>query len=734
MTLRFAGTLLVSAALLFCVEPMIAKMLLPLLGGAPAVWSTCMVFFQAALLAGYVYAHLSTRWLTVKTQAVVHSALILSPLLVLPVVISGDATASWPPDANPVLRLLWLLTTTVGLPFFVVSTSAPLLQTWFSHVDAEGGKDPYFLYGASNVGSMVALLGYPLLLEPLLGLTEQSQAWRGGYVVLIALVLMCAVTVFRAPARAAVSATTDDAGPAAGPLTVTRRLRWLALAFIPSSLLLGVTTFISTDVAAIPLFWVVPLAVYLATFIFVFAKKRRPPHALMVRILPLLTTLTVGMMLSDLHNPAWLFILVHLSTFFVASMVCHGELANDRPHAAHLTEFYLCMSAGGVLGGIFNGLIGPAILDRLLEYPLALVLACMARRVNDERSTDSEQRGDLIVPAVIGALTVGLNFLVQKAGLVAGLQFGAIFALPLMANFRTLLRPTRFALGIGAILLASSLHTNGQLLHRERNFFGVLRVVAADGYVNVVDGTTVHGRQSTDPARRHDPVGYYDRSGPLGKVFEQFRSGSSGSTNPHVGVIGLGSGEMAAYARPGETWTFYEINPAMVRTAKNPNFFTYLADFPDPNAYSIVLGDARLRLREAPEKGYGILILDAFSSDAIPQHLITREALRLYLTKLDDHGILALHISNNHLDLRPVLSDLAKDAGLVAYVGVNSIITEEEANKGKLASAWFVMARRDEDVPVLTREGSGYVRREGDPARRVWTDDFSNLLGAMRWW
>ena len=731
MTARFAGTLLVSAALLFCVEPMIAKMLLPLLGGAPAVWSTCMVFFQATLLAGYVYAHLSTRYLSVRAQAVVHSALILCPLLVLPLAISRDATAGWPADANPVLHLLWLLTTTVGLPFFVVSTSAPLLQTWFSRVDAEGGKDPYFLYGASNLGSMVALLGYPFLIEPMFGLKEQSRAWQVGYGVLIALVLVCAYTVFKAPARAATSPKSQETAPVTKPIGGSRRLRWLALAFIPSSLLLGVTTFISTDVAAIPLFWVVPLAVYLATFIFVFAKKRRPPHALMVRILPLLTTLTVGLMLSELHDPAWLFILIHLATFFVASMVCHGELASDRPPTEHLTEFYLFMSAGGVLGGIFNGLVGPAILDRLLEYPLAIVLACMVRRVSDEPSTPTQRRADLIVPALIGLLAVGLNFVVEKAGVIAGLQFGAIFAIPLLLNFRTLLRPTRFALGIGAILLASSLHSSGHLLCRERNFFGLVRVAVDSAYVNVVDGTTIHGRQAIDPARRHEPVGYYDRTGPLGKIFDQVHAMGD---NGHIGVIGLGSGEMAAYARLGETWTFYEINPAMVRIARNPAYFTYLSDVPSSVPCAVILGDARLRLREAGDKGYDLLILDAFSSDAIPQHLLTREAMRLYLAKVKDHGFFAAHITNQHLDLVPTLSDLATDAGLVAYVGASSSLSEAELANGKFSSKWFVVARTAEDVPIIAALSSGYARSVGDPARRVWTDDFSNLLAAMRWW
>jgi hypothetical protein len=739
MLLLFAGTLFLSASLLFCVEPMVAKMLMPMLGGAPAVWITCMLFFQAALLAGYAYAHATTAWLGVRRQAMVHGLLLGTPLLVLPIHFAAARTHGLAESSSPVVRLLDLLFVGVGLPFFVVSTTGPLLQKWFSHAGHPHGRDPYFLYGSSNLGSMLALAAYPAVLEPALGLVDQSRLWRWGYVVFVVLVGVCAVAVLRSKGDAPVSATPDvmDEAGREAPVTNSRRLEWVFLAFVPSSLLLGVTTYVTTDIAAIPLFWVLPLALYLSTFIFVFARKEIVPHALMVRLLPLAVTTAVITILMEAQKPGWLLIPAHLLTLFLAAMVCHGELARDRPHTKDLTEFYLWVSVGGVLGGIFNALIAPALFNRIVEYPLAMVLACLCRRVPRENPSKRERVLDLAIPAGIGALMAVLVTVGQSMKLEPGGRTFVIFlGLPLIANYGFLTRPIRFALGIGAAMLAGTLYGGvvGRTIHAERNFFGVVRVTrdASGKFVQIANGNAVHGRQSLDPAERGVPLAYYHPTGPVGQVFEAFNA-FPGASDRRVGVIGLGAGAMAGYAKPGQGWTFYEINPAVVRIATNPAYFTYLTDrFPGGEALTIALGDARLCLHDAPDHFYGLFVIDAFSSDAIPVHLLTREAIALYLAKLEARGILAAHVSNLYLDLKPVFVTLARDAGLVVYSRDDLDVSPETIERtGKTPSQWLALARRDEDLGSLASDARW--KKLDIPGTRLWTDEFSNLLSVYRW-
>ncbi len=731
LTLGFGVTLFASAALLFCVEPMVARMLMPLLGGAPAVWITCMLFFQAALLLGYAYAHASIAWLGVRRQAALHLVVVLLPFAVLPIHVRPDSVAALGHAGAPVLPLLGVLAVTVGLPFFVVGATAPLVQKWFSRVSTVAGADPYFLYGASNLGSLLSLAAYPAVIEPWLGLSLQSRLWAWGYGLLAILVGSAAVVALvRAGPEPARALRADTA--IAPRLTVLRRVRWVAYAAVPSSLLLGVTAYITSDVAPIPLFWVVPLALYLLTFILVFA--RRPPlaHAPMVRALPFGVTATVMMLLVQASTPMPLILVVHVATFFVAAMVCHGELARDRPTPEHLTEFYLWVSVGGVVGGIANGLLAPWVFDHLIEYPLALVLAAACRRVAGE---STRPRDDAGFTAGILVLTLGVVALGNALHLdPAGHYFTLLFAAPLFLTYGQLHHPRRYALCMAATLAGGVFYdaSIGHTLHVERTFYGIVSVTRdlSSTFVQLAHGNTIHGRQRQGELR-HEPTAYYTRGGPLGPLMDELHARTP--SGARVAVVGLGAGAMAAYARPDEAWTYYEINPSVVRIASDPRYFTFLADaFGDSPRLRMVVGDARLRLESAPDAAYDLLVVDAFSSDAIPAHLLTREAFTLYLAKLRPRGLLALHISNRYLDLAPVLSSLAADGGLEGLLRRDREPTDPRAaDVGWTPSDWAVLLRRG-DVPLVLKPRDGWAPFE--PARGPpWTDDFSDIVRAIHW-
>ncbi len=733
----FALSLFVSATLLFWVQPMFAKMVLPLLGGTPAVWNTCMVFYQAALLAGYVYAHVSAKWLGVRWQAVLHVGWLGLALVVLPVGIPGG----WVPPAAgpPVPWLLLLLLVSVGLPFFVLSTTAPMLQQWFAHTRHHAARDPYFLYAASNLGSMVALLGYPSLLEPHLRLIHQSYAWSLGYGLLALLILSCAGILWRSSRAGGQEAAKGKAGePEAAradvpeTLTAGRRLKWVALSFAPSSLLLGVTTYISTDIAAVPLIWVVPLALYLLTFVLVFARRPLLRPELAARWQPVAVLPLAILFLWDLQAEGNLVLPLHLLAFFFLAMVCHGELARSRPSTAHLTEFYLWLSVGGVLGGLFNALVAPLVFTSVVEYPLAIVLACLLRPASVGHSPlkDLSWR-DLAWPLGFGVLLALLVTMVKASAAevtVTGVTvMVSCFAALVCYGFAS--RPLRYGLGVGAIFLVGVLYSSGDypVLHQERSFFGVLQVRAdATGqYHFLYHGTTLHGAQNLDPQHRREPLTYFIPTGPVGQMFNAFIHKPS---HQKVAVIGLGTGSLSSYAWEGQSWTFFEIDPAVERLARDPLYFTFLEDC--PAEVEVVLGDARLTLARAPDEAYDLIIFDAFSSDAVPTHLISREALSLYLTKLADGGMLMFHISNRYLDLKPVLANLAADAGLVCRYQDYQVNETEQATYGS-RSTWVVMARSQEDLGGLAQD-ERWTQPNPDPRVGLWTDEYSNILSVFR--
>jgi len=726
----FALTLLVSASLLFCVQPMIAKMILPLLGGSPSVWNTCMVFFQAMLLGGYAYAHSATVSLGVRRQAVLHLGLLAVPLLVLPFVITADAVRSLSPDANPTGWLLALLLTSVGLPFFVVATTAPLLQMWFAETGHPSGKDPYFLYGASNFGSIVALLGYPVLMEPNLRLAQQSMVWAVGYGALAALTLTCAVVVLRAPRGLPRAVDRPAIVAAPGSPRFRQRLSWVALAFVPSSLLLGVTTYLSADVAAVPLLWVIPLALYLLTFVLAFSKRGTLPLLGMGRAMRLVIVVLV--VVICLGTVQVIFIPLHLLMFFLAAMVCHGELARRRPSVRHLTEFYLAISVGGVLGGVFNALVAPVVFDRVVEYPLAITLACLAL---PGVASGPGPRGlkartlDFALPLALGIIVLAARLRLGDQPALAwspgDIKMKVLYGLGGVACFTFAERPLRFALGIAALLATGMLMSHGQVLLRERSFFGTIRVIRAEPgpYHQLIHGNTLHGQQSLDPARGREPLTYYHRTGPIGQVFDVY---DTRADRLNVAIVGLGTGSLAAYARPGQRWTFYEIDPSVARIANNPAYFTFLRDC-RASAWEVVLGDARLRLRAAPEHDYGLIVLDAFSSDAVPVHLLTREAIDLYRSKLAPDGIIAFNISNRYLDLTSVVGALARAQGLVCRVRQDLQLSPDDQRIGKSSSIWAIMANHEAALGPLAEHPAWVVPR-ASRREAAWMDDFSSIL------
>jgi hypothetical protein len=697
--LLFASTLFLSASLLFSVQPLIGKLLLPKFGGAPAVWNTCMVFFQATLLAGYGYSHLLTRRLNLRRQALSQGALLLLPLLVLPILVPPKWAP--PPDSDPILPLLGLLLVSVGLPFFAVSTMSPLLQRWFASSGYHAAGDPYFLNSAGNTGSMLALLSYPILIEPNFALRPQAWLWTAGYLVLVVLTVACAAVLWREGHREAAHAPLTRRGgsvpaPARNPAVpggVWTRVLWIMLAFVPSSLMLGVTTYLTTDIAPVPFMWIIPLTLYLLSFILVFANMPSWIHRVAVWLLPV-TVIYLATIMRDISVEMSRMIVAHLLTFFLAAMVCHGELARLRPPAEHLTEFYWWMSVGGVLGGLFNALAAPFVFTSVLEYPLVLVFALV---------------------------------------LLPGL-----FPNPSTPWRRRLNRAAPWVLaGLAAILFIrnESLHeASARVVFRERNFYGILNVGTGQDNrtYTLAHGNVRHGVQfrGEDPRVRRIPLLYYFPTSPIGQVFRAFRDGAAKRA---VAVIGLGAGSLASYADRGQEFTFYEIDPAVVRVAQQSVYFTFLSDAAARGAtLNIVLGDARAQLDRAPENSYDLIVLDAFSGDAIPVHLLTREAIELYMRKLKPHGLLALHITNDYLDLAPVVGSLAQALTLAGRIQNDAEISDDELRQGKQPSTWAILARQPYDLGPLAGD-SRWKPLSARPTPSTWTDDYSNVFSAFRW-
>lgn len=724
----FAGATLASALLMFTAEPLLAKMLLPAVGGAPAVWSTSLVFFQAVLLAGYAFAHASSR-LGPRAHALVHAGVVAGAACALPIALHVHVAEGAPPP----VRVLALLGLAAGAPFFALASNGPAIARLFASVERPRPLDPYALYAASNLGSIVALVAYPLVVEPALPLSRQVRWFGVGYGVLVALTIAAAAVVLVSKTRGPAA---DAAAPAPPAHTTAREAtRWAVLGAIPSAYLVAVSQHLSTNVAAAPLLWIGPLFLYLASFVLVFAARLRPPPAAMARALPLAAAVTAATLASEVNQPAAFVAGAHLLAFFLACMVAHGALADTRPPPARLTAFYLWMSTGGVVGGLAAALVAPAVLDRTAEYPLVVVLALAVRPAPTGAPALPPRLGeaagrralalDLAFAAAAGAVMLVCVRVVRARGPFDAIG-SVILAAPLFLALGAVERPRRYALAVGAFLLASATHEPyGATVARERNFFGALRVARdpTGRFVQLVHGTTVHGRQALGTKGPAVSTSYYHRTGPAGDVLARHAERPPAP----VAVVGLGVGSLGAYARAGEDWTFYEINPAVVRFAQDARHFTFLAELEARGARALhEVGDARLRLAAKPDR-YGLVVVDAFSSDAIPVHLVTEEAVRIYVERLLPGGLLAWHVSNDYLELEPMLAALAARVGLVCVVREDLFVPPDLADEGKFESKWAVMARATDDLGE--RLGHAPWRparvRDGVPA---WTDDASSLL------
>jgi spermidine synthase len=715
----FPGAIFVSAALVFLVQPMIAKMLLPMLGGSPAVWNASMAFFQTALLAGYGYAHLVQRIGDLRKQAVAHLCILAVASLALPLTVTG-ALGSPPSDA-PVPCLLGVLVISVGAPFAALSATAPLLQSWFARLNPKGSANPYALYVASNTGSMLALLSYPLVVEPLLALKDQTVVWAGGYAVFALLIFGLSAVLFR-------SATDAGSGREAAPTNAGEaidwktRAIWICLAAAPSSLMLGTTTYLSTDVAAVPFMWVLPLALYLLTFIIAF--QDRPWIPVRVGLAGQLVFLPLCLATLALPKAPWLIgMVIHLAGFLFAALVCHQALAARRPAPARLTEFYLCVSVGGVIGGATTAFLAPIVFKIVLEYPIVLLLTGLARPWGKV----TMRNADL---AVLATAVVAAGILLAVSGRGATTYLVGAVSLIALAAVAIRLKARRLILGASLLAVASQAllasHVN-QGLHTVRTFFGVHRVQLASipalgGPVHLLGhGAITHGAQPLSPAFRCTPTNYYAPNGAIGQVYAGLAASRPAA---NVGVVGLGSGSVVTYMRPSDRLRFFEIDAAVERLARDRKYFTYLSDCAT-GPTDVVLGDARLTLKREPQGAYDLIHLDAFTSDAIPTHLLTAEAIGEYLRTLKPDGLLLAHVSNNHMALEGVVAAAARRAGAQAliqyYVPPAGTPMWVEA-----PTLVMVISRSPQSLARFAADPRWKPARAGDA--RPWTDGYTNIM------
>ena len=719
----FSVTLFVSALLLFAVQPMFTKMVLPRLGGSPSVWSVAIVAFQTFLFAGYLYAHALARMLRPATAAVLHLTLLAVVAMTLPLgVASGFGV---PPADSVMLWLVALFACSIGIPFVALSATAPLLQHWFHATGHPQAKNPYVLYAASNLGSFCALLFYPFAIEPFFTLRTQALLWSLGFSVL-------ALSIGAAACLANGEVIGGTVGAGARP-TWRRRAAWSLLTSVPAGLCIAVTSFITTDLASAPLLWMLPLALYLLTFVAVFRDRPWVSQNLVLRILPyVLAPLAISLFGSG--KTYWLAnILLNLAAFVLISLACHGEAYRLRPAPGRLTEFYLWTSFGGVLGGVFAGLAAPHLFNNTYEYPILIVAALSVLPgmfAGGARQFFREAGPGLVAAAVaLGLwLLIGARLPLEAE---TSMQI-ALVALAALMLFQVD-RPARFAgLVVFAFVLTGLWRPGLHQVEIARSFFGVHQVVdTADGTHRLLfNGVTIHGAERIRPDAgealpdRPEPLTYYYSGGPLSDVIEAARGAQHGLSR--AAIVGLGTGSLACYRRDGERWTYYEIDPEVVRIARDQGYFHFLSACASDQP--IVLGDARLTLADSAER-YELIVLDAFSSDAIPVHLLTREAFTGYLRRLAPHGVIAVHVSNRHMELASVVAAVGKAEGLTAYERqddqANEFTTDYRANAEVVA-----LARNAADLGDLPSR-RGWRKLDPIPGVAAWTDDYSDILHAI---
>ncbi len=752
-------TTFLSALLLFSVQPMFAKMVLPVLGGSPSVWAVAIFFFQAALLAGYCYAHFLINRVPPQVTGYVHLGLCALAFLVS---LPFGLPSGWsePPPGEPYLWQIGLFTVAIGLPFAAVSANAPLLQAWFARTGHKDARDPYFLYAASNLGSLIALLAYPFILEPAFGLRVLSRFWTVGFVLLVAALALSYLIMrgrFTAPKEDAATVASADA-PATAP-TWPQRLGWVGLALVPSALLTAFTTHVSTDIASAPLIWVLPLTLYLLTFVLVFRERSLIPRQILLT-LHLASVIISLFLLSQTKHETWTLGAVSgVCVFFLSAMVAHRTLYEARPAARYLTEFYLWMSLGGALGGLSAALLAPKIFSEIFEYPLLLALSVACRPgvfssdafkrlgggiakllgrapAGDTGPVISEKdksealalwlilAGGILVIYWVPWIINKLDFSTREWGSTALVV--AILMVVLIAEWR---RPTRQF--IAALLIFAAVSTLPSGVKRGdalRSYFGVYRVqTTSDGqYHTLIHGTTLHGAQRVRDEEGNlvddsSPQTYYYEKSPIATAVAKVRE-RLGDKKGRYGVTGLGSGSLACHSKEGEAWRFFEIDPTIVRIASDTRHFTFLSNcMPKPD---IVLGDARLTLTKEQADSFDLIIMDAFTSDAVPVHLLTKEAIQLFLDKVKPGGVVLLHISNRYLDLESMLGATAK-----AMPGVEALMLSDDEADGSYSQSSSTVALFAKSKAALDPfRGLDGAAPLPDKGFRAWTDDYSDIL------
>jgi hypothetical protein len=729
----YTAAIFVSALLLFSVQPLFTKMVLPRLGGSPAVWSVAMVFFQSLLLGGYAYAHFLMKLKNRAIPVVVHLSLLAVALLTLPLSIRSG----WgePPTSGYAFWLLGLFVVSIGLPFFALAANNPLLQAWFVRTGHPNGPDPYFLYASSNIGSFLALLSYPVLLEPMFTLRTQNLIWTGGYGLLIVLIAACGVLLLSSPANAAILNMPDDVTDAPAPSWMLRA-RWIFLAAVPSGLLIAVTAHISTDVAAAPLLWVLPLSLYLLTWVLVFQSRPLLPHKWMLLAQPLAIAGVIVLLAVGGEQNLLLTLGGHQLCFFVIAMACHGELARTRPAAKYLTGFYVALSFGGMVGGLFAGLIAPFTFSWVAEYPILLALAALCRPPGGAERLPRWSQWYWPFLAAVAVVLIALSYSTGKTfnwlddhrvwviGAVGVLS--ALLALGLNAS-----RSKIFATVVVALVVLRAYPSDEGRAETVRSFFGVHKIVVTPNgqYHVLMHGTTIHGAEKfrngdgTPVTGRPEPITYYHKDGGIGQAIAAIRERKGAPLR--VAVIGLGSGTLTCASEPGEEWKFFEIDQSMVDTARDPKYFTYIQNC-EPNLKPVI-GDARLTFAREPDGIYDLIIIDAYSSDAIPIHLATEEAMAIYKAKLAPQGAVVMHVSNRHLELSSVVVGIADANDMKSWV-----YSEDSGrdNEYIFSTSVVVSAREEADVGKLA-SSEFWAETAADEKQRVWTDDYSNVLGAV---
>ncbi|WP_262030730.1 spermidine synthase [Microvirga sp. Mcv34] len=712
----FATTIFLSAFLLFGVQPMFTKMVLPTLGGSPSVWSVAMVFFQALLLAGYAYANLLVTRMRRGVAVAIHVALLALAMAGLPITVIAFGDPE--PSGGTAFWLLGVFAASVGLPFFALSANGPLLQAWFGQVGHKQSADPYFLYAASNAGSFLALMSYPLLIEPWLRLGEQSLLWASLYGLLAAGVTLCGLFLIRRGRGISGGVVADEIeGP---PVGWSGRLAWMAMAFVPSGLLVAVTAHIATDVASAPFLWVLPLALFLLTFIATFRERSFASSGKLKAVQVWGIAFVFLMLLKGAETLALAGL--HLGVFFISALIAHRALYERRPTARNLTSFYVWMSAGGVLGGVFSGLLAPFLFSGVLEYPILLVAALFVGRKVAWRDFTSKEAYPGVVAAILlvgcGVLIVLVDRLSETILFITGVLLIILLIITWRKAVGTVLVGTACALTV-TVLSDLVVGTTSY-----RSFFGVNKVYESpDGQFRYIrHGSTIHGaiRLRTAEGKpvmgRPEPLTYYAPAGSNVLGIDAVRSAQGGRLN-RVAAVGLGSGSIACSIKAGENWTFFEIDPVVTEIATDPSQFAFMAKCA-PNS-RIVHGDARLTLQKEADR-FDLIFLDAFSSDSIPAHLITVEAIRSYLDRLSPNGVVVMHISNRHLDLRAIVARAAAEAGLVTYAGATKASGEATG-----ASITLAIGHRAEDMGDIAQT---WKLIRPDYARSPWTDDYSNII------